>query len=206
MALQLSSRGLFGRTSYRTPGIGDGIEGVPQVAPVAAPEMMQTPGFQRPGTGRMIAGTLGDALQTFAGGRATFAPALQHREQAAMQQAQYQRETADRYALWERQKEWERNNPAPSSPYRWESNDGSLMEVGADGQPRTVYKDPTPKINWIRADNGDGTFQMVPVGPQGPMTPQTQQPAAGGILKSLPPGVKPIGGAGSGGSRTFPIR
>lgn len=131
---------------------------------------------------------------------------LEQQDMQAFQMWNMAQRPEQEFQQWRRQEDYRRDNPAPSSPYRWESNDGSLMEVGADGQPRTVYKDPTPKINWIRADNGDGTFQMVPVGPQGPMTPQTQQPAAGGILKSLPPGVKPIGGAGSGGSRTFPIR
>lgn len=34
--------------------------------------------------------------------------------------------------------------PKPEQPYRWRTNDGSLMEVGPDGTPRVVYQD-TPK-------------------------------------------------------------
>jgi len=77
--------------------------------------------------------------------------------------------------------------PAPQ-PHRWESNDGSLMEIGPDGAPRLIYKDPSPKINWVRADNGDGTFTMVPVGPSGPMGGGGQNPA-GPVGK-----LKPYGG------------
>lgn len=53
------------------------------------------------------------------------------------------------------------------APYRWESNDGSLMEIGPDGQPRVAYQDPTPKITTIAVDNGDGTKTLVRVGPDG---------------------------------------
>lgn len=64
----------------------------------------------------------------------------------------------------------------PQQPYRWRANSGDLMEVGPDGQPRTVYDDPTDRIQWVRADNGDGTFTMVPYGPNGPVRgAQSQQ-------------------------------
>lgn len=85
--------------------------------------------------------------------------------------------------------------PAPQ-PHRWESNDGSLMELGIDGQPRLIYKDPTPKTNWVRADNGDGTFTMVPVGPSGPMgAPQQGRIAIG--QRYVPQGGQPSPAAGN---------
>lgn len=36
--------------------------------------------------------------------------------------------------------------PEQKAPYRWQANDGSLMEVGPDGNPRVVYQDE-PKPN-----------------------------------------------------------
>lgn len=66
-------------------------------------------------------------------------------------------------------KVWDRNNPKPLTPHFWETNDGSLGVVGPDGTPTILYKDPTPKLNWITAENGDGTKQLIPVGPNGPM-------------------------------------
>ena len=59
---------------------------------------------------------------------------------------------------------------APKNPHYWETNDGSLGMVDPlTGKPSILYKDPTPKINWMTIDNGDGTKQVVPVGPNGPM-------------------------------------
>lgn len=155
--------------------------------------------FGQGGTGRFIAGSIGDALQQWAGGQATFA---QHRQmqqeaeqragmmqqKAAADQEAAQRDRAAKWENWQRQYDYERGNPKASAPYRWESNDGSLMEIGADNQPRAVYKDPTPKIGWQRADNGDGTFTMVPV----PMTLGTQATQATQAPQSSP-GVAPSG-------------
>lgn len=43
--------------------------------------------------------------------------------------------------------------PEPKAPYRFQSNDGSLVEIGPDGQPRVVFQDrPAPKAE---SNNGD---------------------------------------------------
>ena len=45
-----------------------------------------------------------------------------------------------------------RKPETPDKPYRWQANDGSLMEIGPDGQPRRVFQDaPKPK----EGSNGD---------------------------------------------------
>ena len=50
-----------------------------------------------------------------------------------------------------------RKPPAEEKPYRWTANDGSLMELGPDGQPRRVYQDdPKPK------DDNSGPPPMTP--------------------------------------------
>lgn len=74
--------------------------------------------------------------------------------------------------------QWEWQNK-PVAPHYWESNDGSLMEATPDGGYRTVYKDETPKITWVMADDGKGGKELIPIGPNGPLNgsnPQATQP------------------------------
>lgn len=140
-------------------------------------------------------GILGDTLAGAAGGQPMYAQHLY--QQKAMRERQQQQlaaladERAYREQEWTRQKQWARDNPEPRAPYRWEANDGSLMEIGPDGKPVVVYQDPTPKVNWIRADNGDGSFSMVPVGPNGPIG---GAPAANGTPTAPVGKLKPYGG------------
>jgi hypothetical protein len=84
------------------------------------------------------------------------------------------------------------------APYRWEANDGSLMEIGEDGAPRAVYKDPTPKVQMIAVDNGDGTKTLMPFANGVPLGQGGAAPS--GAVPALPEGykVRPRGGAGSG--------
>lgn len=67
-------------------------------------------------------------------------------------------------------KVFDAQNRKPAEPHYWETNNGSLGMIGADGQPHIAYQDPTPKINWITADNADHTKQIIPMGPNGPLT------------------------------------
>lgn len=89
--------------------------------------------------------------------------------------------------------------PKAAAPHYWETNDGSLGFVGPDGTPQILYKDPTPKLNWIQADNGDGTKQLIPVGPNGPiMGGGGPASGAGGFAPPSPLGVpsgNPLQGA-----------
>ncbi|MGQ3081090.1 MULTISPECIES: hypothetical protein [Alphaproteobacteria] len=152
-------RGLFGASAR-----------IPQQQPaMTATEQPMKKGFD---WGKLI-GVIGDSLSIAGGGQAQFVPNLidqRNRRQAqAYAEQTYQRRRGDELQDYGLKQEIEaKYRPAPS-PYRWESNDGSLLELGPDGQPKIVYKDPTPKINWVRADNGDGTFTMVPMGPNGPI-------------------------------------
>lgn len=119
---------------------------------------------------------------------------LSQQRQSAQQQAQermYERKRADGKA----DKQWEWENK-PKNPHRWESNDGSLMELGPDGKPRVAYKDPTPKINYQRIPNPDGTFTMVPI-PMGG-SPQPRQITPEDWERGTP-----MGGAGSNASGGF---
>ena len=88
--------------------------------------------------------------------------AMAQRQQMAEQQRQWGRE--------DKQWEWENAPRNAGKPHYWETNNGSLAMIDPiTGKPSVVYEDPTPKINWMTIDNGDGTKQIVPVGPNGPM-------------------------------------
>ena len=128
--------------------------------------MTKKPGFFSQGQpGRQIVGILGDTLATLGGGQGVYMPAMLQQQQQdaeirARLQAALEKRKADRE---DKQWEWDNKPDEERAPYRWESNDGSLMEVGPDGLPRQVYKDPTPKTTFIMADNGDGTKAVIPV-------------------------------------------
>jgi len=86
---------------------------------------------------------------------------------------------------------WERDNRKPVQPHYWETNDGSLGMIGADGKPQIVYQDRTPKITWIQAENADGTKTLIPVGPNGPIAgTSAAQPTA--------PSARPPSNTGAG--------
>lgn len=148
-------------------------------APVQAPPADPKSGgfFGEGGAGRAIAGYVGDYLAQLGGARPIYAPIAQQRQLIQQQQVKRQNDWED----WVRQAQWERDHPKPTAPHYWETNNGSLGTIGADGKPRIVYEDPTPKVDWIRADNGDGTFTMTPVqqGVGQPATsPSPSKPAA----------------------------
>lgn len=93
---------------------------------------------------------------------------------------------------------FKQRNPKPAQPHYWETNNGSLGMIGADGLPNIVYNDPTPKIDWIQAkDPNTGQITLIPM-QQG----STTQP---GGVPSAPVGkLTPLGGPtppASGGFR-----
>jgi len=157
---------------------------------IAAPQ--KKPGFfSKNGGWRDLAGAFGDAFSP--NGPAYFPQKQRQSELMQRQQMQEQQRMQERE---DKQWEWANKPQEERAPYRWEANDGSLMEVGPDGQPRQVYKDPTPKVNYQRVDNGDGTFTMVPIVNGQIMTQGIQQP---GQAPSAPVGkLRPIGGQPGG--------
>lgn len=137
--------------------------------------------------GGMFAGAtldLNGALAGFAAGMgnpagAAALQALHQRRMEAQRQSadedSYQRQREDRYNDWVRQQTWELQNKPQSGPqpYRWESNDGSLMEMGADGKPRVAYKDPTPRV--VFQPDGRGGYIPIDVSAFG----KASSPASG---------------------------
>lgn len=97
--------------------------------------------------------------------------------------------------------------PKQGAPHYWETNDGSLAVVGPDGRPQVLYQDPTPKINWIQADNGDGTKSLIPVGPNGPLGAKGGDPVSGAQAGQPPATLPPdfdFGGPTQPASGGFP--
>jgi hypothetical protein len=135
-----------------------------------------------------IAGAAGDALSVYGGGPAIYAQRVeqqrQERQQAQLAEAQRAAGLEDFRIKQQIEQEF---RPAPQ-PHRWESNDGSLMELGPDGQLRIAYADPTPKMNFIPDGRGGGQWVAVP----------TSAPTAPISTPELPPGYSIRGGQPAG--------
>ncbi len=184
MALGFQRQGIFGRRSPMEP-VAPQTMPQPNAMPIGVDQITKKPGFfGKDSVLWKVLGTLGDA---FSDGPPIYTQSvLQQRdaeERARMAQQQRMQKRED--MLWE----W-KNKPKDVNPYRWESNDGSLMEIGPDGQPRQVYKDPTPKTTYITSDNGDGTKTIVPI--------VNGVPQMGGQQPLIPIGgtLPPKGGSG----------
>lgn len=179
MALSFQRQGIFGR---RNPM--DMPQAMPQETPQAMPigvgQITKKPGFfGQGGAGRAIAGTIGDFLLQQSGMDPVYLPnILQQRDAEERARMFEQKRIAERE---DKQWEWQNKPKEERAPYRWEANDGSLMEVGPDGQPRQVYKDPTPKTTYISVDNGDGTKTVVPV-VNGQIMGGGQRPQIGAVI------------------------
>lgn len=163
---------------FRTPPIHGGpADSIPMNPAGELPK----PGFMAPGgRGQQLLGGLDGIADTLIG--VDDPGYLQSVQQGKRADDLYARRQQDDQDQWMSRELWKRANPEATNPYRWEANDGSLMEMGPDGKPRIAYQDPTPKLNWITADNGDGTKTIVPVGPNGPMTGQPSRPTVGAVI------------------------
>lgn len=191
----------------QTPGFGAGL---PNVAPqqdmmpaglggLAAPAAKKGLDWAR------IMGIVSDGLAGAAGQQGTYGPAMMQQKmqerQMQMQQQLYERNRTDSRNDWLERAQYERDNP---KPYRWESNDGSLMEMGTDGAPRVVYKDPTAKPQYIQVKD-PVTGQLI-------ITNIAGQPTSGAPSMSAPALPQTltdddwgdVGGAGPQAPRRFP--
>lgn len=88
----------------------------------------------------------------------------------------------------------------PEAPHYWESNDGSLHMIGADGAPVEVYHDPTPKMNFIPDGMGGGSWVAVPTMPSG-TAPSAPIGKITPIDDPPPADAPPVGGTAAGLTR-----
>lgn len=195
-------RGLFGapmRGAYETPGYG-----IDPTAAVGAGPIQQDatkPTYTKPTTGQMIAGTIGDALQNWSGGRGTFLPAMQQQQEAARQAQQYQQQRADQYTDWERKQQYEAAHPTAAKDDAFTL---TLRNAGIDpesAQAKSLYMQraqtlASPAPNFVSDGAGGGRWVQPPapgMGMGGPQAPVGKLTPLGG------------GGAPSQGARTFPV-
>lgn len=195
MAMFSKGRGLFGapmRDSFETPGIM-----LDRSAPGAGPIQMDStvPTYQKPSTGKMIAGVIGDTLAQWGGGQATFLPGLQARQQQAEQAAAYQRKRTDDFADWQKRQDYEAAHPkAPADDTFTRTLTGAGIDP-ASPQGKALFLQRAQALanpaQFIPDGAGGGHYARpnaaVPQAPVGKLTPMG-------------------GGAPRGGARTFPIR
>lgn len=115
-------------------------------------------------------------------------------QQQALADQQYQRDRQDKLTDAKDLYQFKLDHPEQAAPHYWEDNTGNLMEVGPDGLPRQVYKDPNP---WKLVPNGMGG--VIPVNMQ-----ELMGGAQPEIIQTLPKGAKPIGGPTPPASGGFP--
>ena len=146
----MQRRGIFGQTppmidhpnGMMNP-VGTGA-GYPDLTTMPAPQ--QAPTFKQR-LGGFLEGTVNDLMHM----RGVQNTALDQRRIADM----YKQRQDDELAQYEQQQRIKAQYDKPT-PHYWESNDGSLMSIGPDGQPVQVYKDNTPKPYMVT--NPDGTI------------------------------------------------
>jgi hypothetical protein len=217
--------GMFGAQALKLPGYGPdfGQLNIP-MSPEMMPQQPQAPqqpmpqpgmfgqparGFNKPGGWAEKLGALGGVFLN-AGGIRNDSLEQYHALQQQRQEEQRKQQLAEaaRYAPQHIGNNIVRLSPqteqyetlykgSQEAPYRWRSNDGSLMELGLDGQPRVAYADPTEKPNyeWV-TDPTTGAKSLYQIPPSSRTAPQ-----------SPPPGVTftplPSGGAAPKGPATF---
>ena len=161
-----------------------------------------TPTYKKPSTANLIIGTLGDALSQWGGGKGTFLPGLQMRQQQAAEAAQYQQQRADQYTDWERKQQYEAAHPTAAKDDAFTL---TLRNAGIDpesAQAKSLYMQraqtlASPAPNFVSDGAGGGRWVQPPapgMGMGGPQAPVGKLTPLGG------------GGAPSQGARTFPVR
>ncbi|WP_397586804.1 hypothetical protein [Sphingobium fuliginis] len=136
------------------------------MGPSAPPMPMPAPAADtgKIGTGRMIAGYVGDALAQLGGLRGNFAPAMQQHQEALRraQQAQLQRQAE--MQDWVAKEQWERANPKPINNDT--ANDFSYIEqtLGRDSalqwlknKTDPIVSIPVPGGTYLGPRSGMGT-------------------------------------------------
>jgi len=152
--------------------------------------------FAEGSKGQIIAGILGDALAGINGGPALFTQSQMQNRAADREQAQWGLRRQGELADYEQKQQIEAKYRKPT-PHYFESNDGSVGMIGPDGKPQILYKDPTPKMNFIPDGLGGGQWVAVPgQAPAMPNAPPTQPLKPVGKLR-------PVGGPTAPQSGTF---
>ena len=149
--MSMGSGGIFGRPvgiqygDLLDEGMGAPVDNPafrqPMPGAPLAPKAKQGGGFfGEGGTGRAIAGSLGDALMQMGGMRPIYGPTMQQRRQQAYEQQQREAQRAQEWDDFTRQYDYKRANPTAAAPDVFTR---TLMAAGIDpasDQGRALYK------------------------------------------------------------------
>jgi len=192
MAMFSKPKGLFG-----APMMGD-LRAAPAAGLVQQDATVPT--YKKPSTGQMIAGVIGDTLAQWGGGKGTFLPGLQMRQQYALEGQRQQQEQAAKFAGFKQEYDYKLQHPeAPKD----DTFTRTLIGAGIDpesAQGKALFAQ--------RAQALANPAQFIPDGAGGG---QYVRPNATPAMPQAPVGkLTPLGGnaggAPRGGARTFPIR
>lgn len=205
--------GLFGSNRRKALGEAIDIGGIRQQA-MGEGELPPAPKggggfFGQGGFGRYLGGALGDALANNAGMGTPFMDAMQQRQRAEYEDELYQRRSAQDWAKFVRQHEYERENPKAPQPDAFER---TLEQSGVQpGTPewmaamadRAAYLRNPPRF----VTTGDGSVRQIGGGAS-PSSPAIGTVEDGYRFKGGNPADasswEPIGGAGPQTPRNFP--
>ena len=127
---------------------------------MTAVEQPQKPGFDW----RKLLGVVGDSLAIAGGGQAQYVPSLIEQRQRQQAQAyaeqQYQRRRQDENTDWQARQKFEAENRAPTY---FDDNAGNRWAIGADGQPKLAFRDPTQKYVQQVVTDPDGSQRLIQV-------------------------------------------
>jgi len=166
----------------------------------STPAMMQQPQQQPEQEQRFkpnILGVIGDAMQVFGGGQATYMQGVNEQRQRAelmrqrAQMAQQERETG--WQDWVRKQEYERANPSPVNNDTTADYEYIRQKLG-DEAANNFLRLKTERPQTTIIDNGDGTKTIYQV-PQGGGMPSGAPTAPVGKLRPLggqPAGTSPF--------------
>ena len=212
-------QGLLGALAQ--PGRMGMFEQQPQQMPQMQPEMQRFtqpheakgPGFfQQGGTGRAIAGALGDALAQMGGVQPLYAPAMQQRQMMQQRQQMAQQEREGDWQDFQRQEDYKRANPSPVNNDTVNDYNFILAKQGPEAANQYLRNlaDPTvtvPMGNTIYSGPRSGLGAAMQGGqPQGPKpgTVEEGYRFKGGNAAD-PTNWEPVGGGAGNGTGGFPV-
>lgn len=168
--------------------------------------------FSEGGTGRTIAGVLGDALMTLGGGRPIYGPQMARRQeferQSELEDQRYRRRLGDEWRMFLNKSEYERANPKPVNNDTVADYNFIVERLGPEAG-KAFLENKTLPPPFVQK-NPDGTSTIYPQGLPRAATPAAPAPGAiedgyrfKGGNPADPNSWEPVGGAGSG-PRPFP--
>lgn len=204
--------GLLGgavQQGYGAPPLAAGLPGMGGIQGALAQNAAVRPKpsfFGEGGTGRNIAGNIGDVLMQYGGMRPVYGPAMERRQEREADRSDYERKLQDQKGLWEYQQEYERANPKPVNNDTVQDYEFIRQTIGDDAARKYLENKASPPRliqlpdgRWQYVDNQQPQQQAAP--------PQPGTVEEGHVFKGGDPADPnnwvPVGGAGQGGPRTF---